>query len=433
MSEATLHSPAPGSDLGTGARSRRMMQSLTVSSVGPNLPQASRWIPIPDVPVRPILSYGSFLGRRRLDIDCVLDHGVARVDVTAGRVAIALSLGLMNLGRNAQILVPAFHCASMIEPLEWVKAEPVFYRIGADLSIDVDHLCSRLTDRSAAVIVPHYFGFPQDVVRLRQICDSRGLFLVEDCAHSLFGSVRGTPLGSIGDYAIASLTKFYPVREGGVLISNRHLEPPLRLRSQSAATNLYETFATVQEATYHRRLWPLGPLVGAVEMARRLTRGSPPAGSRRRISPAQQRSGTRGEMDRDWLDVKISAASLLVSKLASRERLVRRRREHYATLLEATRDLPGCRPLLPDLMDGVVPYMFPLWVERLDEIFPKLEDRAVPMQRFGQFLWEGMDQSICGVSTGLSKHLVQFPCHQELTDSEMDWLISTIRDTVLSC
>jgi dTDP-4-amino-4,6-dideoxygalactose transaminase len=48
------------------------------------------------------------------------------------------------------------------------------------------------------------------------------------------------------------------------------------------------------------------------------------------------------------------------------------------------------------------------------------------MARFGQFPWHGLAPGTCPVSTQLSRHAVQFPCHQELTDHEMQSIIDRV-------
>ena len=44
-------------------------------------------------------------------------------------VAIALALKQMGIGPGDTVLVPSYHCASMIEPVIWAGATPLFYRI----------------------------------------------------------------------------------------------------------------------------------------------------------------------------------------------------------------------------------------------------------------------------------------------------------------
>ena len=405
-----------------------MVQSLTVAGAGPNQPTESRWIPVPDVPVRPILSLRTFFGGNRSPQPCVLDQGYC-LDVSAGRIAIARALEMMGLGPDDKVLVPAYHCASMIDPLAWVDAKPIFYRLRADLSADLADIEAKLNPKIRALVIAHYFGFPQDLPAYRKFCDKHGLFLVEDCAHSLFGSDRGVPLGTVGDYAITSLTKFLPVREGGALVTKDPSAQTIKLASQGLMVGLMETFSTLQESLYHKRLGLLLPLVRAVEAARLLLRNRR-TGQERRINPAQARSGAQGEIDWSWIDVKASPVTAVISRFASRRRLIESRISNYRRLADAFIGLPGCRVLRPELSEGTVPYMFPLWIDNLDEVFPRLEDEAVPMQRFGQFLWSGVDNTVCEHSVALSKHLVQFPCHQELTSEEIDWIIATVIKTL---
>ena len=55
-------------------------------------------------------------------------------------------------------------------------------------------------------------------------CDRLGIALIEDCAHCFFGNAGDPPVGCWGDFATASLSKFFPVPEAGVLASvNREI------------------------------------------------------------------------------------------------------------------------------------------------------------------------------------------------------------------
>ncbi|MBK9574239.1 MAG: DegT/DnrJ/EryC1/StrS family aminotransferase [Rhodoferax sp.] len=53
--------------------------------------------------------------------------------------------------------------------------------------------------------------------------------MIEDCAHCFFGQAGERPIGAWGDFATASLTKFFPVPEGGLLASSSRPLPGLAL------------------------------------------------------------------------------------------------------------------------------------------------------------------------------------------------------------
>jgi hypothetical protein len=62
---------------------------------------------------------------------------------------------------------------------------------------------------NAKVALPyHQYGFPQDMDRVRDIARTRGITLVEDCAHACASSYGGAALGSFGEYAVYSFSKF---------------------------------------------------------------------------------------------------------------------------------------------------------------------------------------------------------------------------------
>lgn len=63
-----------------------------------------------------------------------------------------------------------------------------------------------------AVIMTHLYGLCGDVVRVREICDTNDLLMIEDCAQALGATKEGKPAGSFGDLATFS---FYPTKNVG--------------------------------------------------------------------------------------------------------------------------------------------------------------------------------------------------------------------------
>ncbi len=108
---------------------------------------------------------------------------------TSGRAAIALALQALGVGSGDRVLVPTYHCPTMVAPAVHVGARPVFYPLrssGADLAF----LEALDLTGVRAILATHYFGLPQPMAELRRFCDRKGIALIEDCAHALFGVVR---------------------------------------------------------------------------------------------------------------------------------------------------------------------------------------------------------------------------------------------------
>ena len=410
-------------------KGRQFMRSMTTFDPSAKNESLGRLIPRPAIPLFPILSLAEFIPRRAGPVLAVVDSG-RTVFTTSGCAAIALAFGLSGIRSGEKVLIPAFHCRAMVEPLSHVSAMPVFVGVRENLSIDLEDAASKLDDKVRALLVPNYFGFPQDWDTIRAFCGAHGLILIEDCAHSFYGSHKNRPLGSFGDFAVASLTKFFPVREGGCLVVNDRGEEGavIKLQSQDIFANARALLDTAQDATDYGRLPILKPVVAAAKAVKAaLHTTSHLAGQTASMDAEKQRSVAQGAFDRSRVGVRATGVTTSIVQWSSRSRVVEGRRRNYFALLAGFDNSSNCRPLLPELPDGVVPFMFPLWIDNLSAIFGSLEDRGVPMQRFGQFLWPGVDAKVCSTSVQLSRHLIQLPCHQSLTKREIDTIIREVR------
>ena len=384
----------------------------------------------PRVPLAPVLSGASLRrGHGLRGLPSVLDAGQARL-VTSGRIAIALALREMGIKPGDAVLMPAYHSPSMIPPVLHLGAAPLFYRLRPDTSPDLGDIAARLAPNVKALVVTHYFGFVQDLSTLRSFCDAHGLLLLEDCAHSFFGEHGGKPVGAWGDYAAASSMKFYPVYEGGVLVSARHGLGRVALRPAGPGFEAKAALATLERGFPYGRLALLRALLAPplqLKAALRRLRARAPAGQTAApgLAPASSDSGFG--FDPAWLDKRSSRLSrLLVGRLPA-ARIVTLRRARYRKLLQSLGDLAGVRPLFPALPDGVCPWMFPLVASDPERLFDAACAAGVPVTRFAYPLWPGVDDSVCPTSSMLSRHVLAFPCHQELHEEELDWMIATLQ------
>jgi dTDP-4-amino-4,6-dideoxygalactose transaminase len=284
-------------------------------------------------------------------------------------------------------------------------------------------------------MVTHYFGFPQNLTELRAFCDDHRLVLIEDCAHTFFGSHSGSPLGSYGDYAFVSPMKFLPLYDGGYLLSHRHQIDRIPTRTPGALFSVKGARTILARSMHYRRGGPLPVLLAAPLWLRNALRGRSISAAPARLEPVVQRSryafdgyfsGLPGEFDAAWIHTRMSTVSRLVLGMAAESRVYLGRRANYARLLDAFRGLPGGRALYPNLPDSVAPYVFPFLAENPARVFPALKRAGVPISRFGEYLWEGFDRSICPAAVEFSRRVLQFPCHQELTADELSWMIRTI-------
>ncbi|WP_075794055.1 aminotransferase class I/II-fold pyridoxal phosphate-dependent enzyme [Massilia putida] len=387
------------------------------------------------IPPVPVLSLAAFAGGRHAALPSLLDGADARL-VTSGRIAIGLALRALGVGAGDVVLVPAYHSPSMIPPAHWCGAEVAFYRVRPDTAPDLADIETQLAKGSVkAILATHFFGIPHDLAPLRALCDRHGAGLVEDCAHAFFGARDGVPVGSVGDYAIGSTMKFFPIYEGGCLVSRRH-RLDVTLRGAGAGFEMKAALNALEAAFAYGRLPVLRMLLALplrLKSALWNARKARSDGGATTPALAPSSSDSSFEFDARWADKRSSWFSRAVLRCVSPARIVARRRRNYVELQRALDGAPGCRPLFPRLPDGACPWMFPLLVDRPQAVFETLQRAGVPMTRFGAALWPGVDASVCPNSADLGRHLIAFPCHQALDDAERAWLHAQVRQALETC
>jgi perosamine synthetase len=387
------------------------------------------------IPAVPVLSMASFRSapsgmHETAWLPSLLDGAQTRL-VTSGRVAIGLALRAIGVGAGDAVLVPAYHSPSMVPPVLWCGAEVVFYRVHADTSPDLADIASKIGARVKAIMVTHFFGVPQDLAPLRALCDTNGIGMLEDCAHCFYGERDGVQIGSTGDYAIGSSMKFFPIYEGGCLVSHRHaldtvLHPAGAGFEAKAALSALEASFSYGRLPAVRLAFSL-PLRArsALWNALKARRAHAPAGGAPSLAPSS--SDSSYDFDPLWVDKRSSWFSRTVMRRAARSRIVGLRRRHYQVLQQALDGAPGWTPLFPALPDGACPWVFPILAEHPEALSAALLTAGVPMVRFGATLWPGVDERVCANSMMLGRNLIALPCHQELSEHEFAWMTATVR------
>lgn len=346
------------------------------------------------------------------------------VQTYSGRYAIALALAHAGLRKGDRVLLPAYHCLAMVEPLLTAGLEPIYYPIRPDTTIDPLAIARLRHAGAKALLAVHYFGFVRNLTPLRRCADRLGLVLIEDCAHACFGEAAGLPVGSIGDYAIASTLKFFPIGDGGLLASARRDLSDIQLRPPPLKVELKAAVNLLERALEYRRLGRAGRMIAGLlglrgRFLHHLKRMRPTKPGPMGTTTVQTPESAMDPRWLAWSGTRVSAFLLRHTRTAD---LVRRRRDCYMAYLSAVAGRSDCRPLFDALPVGTVPQVFPLYVQHCLAVFVTLKRQGVPIIRFGEFLDPQVTPELCPVSIDYAEHLLQFPCHQELSESEAAWI-----------
>lgn len=383
------------------------------------------------IPKHPVFSLQIFKNGSSAAIPSILDAGEVRY-LNRGSLAIAYALQLCGISRGDEILIPAYHCLDMVEPVLWAGAKPVFFRINEDTSLALADIKQRLTGSTRVLIAPHYFGFPQDMKEIRAFCDEHHLVLIEDCAHAFFGRIDGHPPGYYGDYAIGSAWKFFPVDEGACIVSSKGRLAGATTDPVGIFFEIKSLMNTLEYAVAYERLGVLNvPIKWTLQFKDVLWRWVKPRQMpRAQHGESTSENGRDTGFDRNRIGQRNSKSSRMIIECSSKSRIVGNRRKNYLRLLSRLGSIHGCRPLFGALPDDVVPHVFPLVMENPETVFPRLKADGVPVIRFGEYLSEDMEKGLCPVSEDYSMRVFQFPCHQDLKDEELEWMIGRIEEAL---
>lgn len=120
--------------------------------------------------------------------------------------------------KKPNIVMPVYIPAKLYRFILAAGYEPKFYDVPEDLNINLEEISGLIDDQTQAVFAVHFFGVPVDLQPLKNITESAGVYLIEDCAHSLNASYKGRQLGSTGDCTLFSTRKMLQLHCGGVLV-----------------------------------------------------------------------------------------------------------------------------------------------------------------------------------------------------------------------
>ena len=144
----------------------------------------------------------------------------------SGRSALVAILDSLNLTKDSEVLIQAFTCNAVVNPILWLGLKPIFIDCSKDtFNVDLDDLRNKISPNSKVLIVQHTFGLPSAMDEILRICQEYNLTLIEDCAHALGAKFNGRSVGTFGDAAFFSFSRDKVISSvyGGIAITNNEL------------------------------------------------------------------------------------------------------------------------------------------------------------------------------------------------------------------
>jgi dTDP-4-amino-4,6-dideoxygalactose transaminase len=375
------------------------------------------------VPRLPVFGWGTLASPDTGEwVPSVIDDR-AHILTTSGRAAILLGLQALGVGPGDRVLMPTYHCPTMIAPVIQLGAHPVFYPIGEDGMPRLDQAGGEVVG-AKALLAAHWFGLPMRFAGIAAWCRQRGIGFIEDCAHAFYGEVDGAPIGRSGDLCIASLPKFLPVPEGGCLAGRPELLAKVQLAPCGAGIQLRRALDVFELGARYGTLGFLGKALGAAfALKTRLrTQGAATTAAAAEELPVD----VAERLDMPTCLRRPASVTGWIVRHADRRSPIGARRANYRRLASLLSGLRGARPLRPELGKGAVPYVFPLLVDDPEVAYQQLRAAAVPVFRWDR-IWPGTPQASDDAGVHWARHVLQLGCHQDLAEDDLGTMAELVR------
>lgn len=148
--------------------------------------------------------------------------------VANGTAALHLACDAVGLKAGDEALCPALTFVATANSILYTGATPVFVDVNGphDLNLSAADATAKITEKTRAVMVVHYAGYPCDLDAIRELAQRHHLAIIEDCAHAP-GAVYHSPtglkklgtLGSTGCFSFFS-NKNMTTGEGGMVVTD---------------------------------------------------------------------------------------------------------------------------------------------------------------------------------------------------------------------
>jgi perosamine synthetase len=348
-----------------------------------------------------------------------------------GRTGIRRACDLLGIEPGTEVLAPSYNCGSEIDALLHSGTRVVPYRVTRDCSVDFADLRGRITRKTRAIYVTHYFGFSQPIDDVWQLCSEQGLYLIEDCALALF-SLNGNhkKIGRTGDLSVFSLPKTLPVPDGGVLVINNptlcsaswRLTPPRLL-------GVARRMVSLAKASILKGLSRMPGIRQAVWLFLELLgRSYRPVARRTR----DQRPDMPADYyyDETMTDKALSNVTAKMMTSFQIDHVRERRRTNYSLYLSGICDFASLRPLFPELPSGVCPLNFPVIVDNRSRLCAALNQRGIAAIGWWAGYHRGLAWEQHPDACFLKDHVLALPVHQSLDEKNIAYIIKTLAELI---
>lgn len=324
--------------------------------------------------------------------------------VSSCTAALHTALVSLGLGAGDEVIIPALTFVADANVVRIVGAEPVPADSESlhDWNVSARTIEARITEKTRAVMLVHYAGYPCDMDPIVELCKRHNLPLIEDVAHAPGAEYKGQACGTFGDFGCFSFfsNKNLSIGEGGMLStpSAEHDRKVGIFRSQGMSSQ------TLDRHKGHSSKYDV------------------------------LASGLNYRMDEMRAAIGLVQLGKLESGNEARKELV----EHYHYCLRHEHQLE-----IPFLETGdvkpayhIFPVLVPVDASR-DEVMRLMREEriqtSIHYQSFRDFtVFDGANFPATAVADEVSRRVVTLPLYPTMTKAQVELVCDTLRNAIIA-
>jgi len=143
--------------------------------------------------------------------------------VSSGTAALEIAIKSLKFNKGDEVIMPAFTIISNANAIIKSNLKPVLVDINLDTwNMNIQQIEKKITKKTKCLMVPHIYGFPNEMDKIAKIAKKFNLYTIEDAAEMIGSKYKDKLCGSFGDISIFSFyaNKHITTGEGGMILTN---------------------------------------------------------------------------------------------------------------------------------------------------------------------------------------------------------------------
>ena len=147
------------------------------------------------------------------------------IGVANGTDAIELSLRALGIKAGDEVITVSHTAIGTVFAIEAIGAKPVFVDIEKMYyTIDPIQVKKAITRKTKAIIAVHLYGNSADILKLKKLCSSKKIYLIEDVSQAhgaMFGKKKLGSIGDLGCFSCYPTKNLGAIGDAGIITTNK--------------------------------------------------------------------------------------------------------------------------------------------------------------------------------------------------------------------